>query len=234
MQNTYNIYCDESCHLRNDHISPMLLGCIWCPEDVKNDVFKRLREIKTRNGLRPTCELKWNAVSPSKLNYYLDVLDYFFDNQDLHFRVLIVPDKSILRHEDFGQTHDDFYYKMYFDLLKTIIEPKNNYNIYIDIKDTHGGRKVRKLHEVLCNNAYDFNKKMIKRIQQVDSKEVELIGLADFITGAFAYAHRGLNTSEAKLEIIEHLKAKSGYSLMRSTLVKEEKINIFIWKGKML
>ena len=232
MQNTFNIYCDESCHLINDHIAPLLLGCIWCPEGVKDEVFKRLREIKIRNNLKPTCELKWNSVSPAKLDYYLDVLDYFFDNQDLHFRVLIVPDKSVLRHEDFGQTHDDFYYKMYFDLLKVIIEPRNQYNIYLDIKDTHGGSKVRKLHEVLCNNAYDFNKKVIRRIQQVDSKEVELIGLADFLTGAFAYVHRGLKTSSAKVEIIERLKLKSGYSLLRSTLIKEDKINIFIWKGR--
>lgn len=34
--------------------------------------------------------------------------------------------------------------------------------------------------------------KMIRKIQQVRSHEVELIELADFLIGAVAYAHRGL------------------------------------------
>ena len=126
---TYNIYCDESCHLEHDGIKPMLLGCVWCPEDKKDAIFSRLREIKVRNGIRPHCELKWNAVSPSKLSYYLDLVDYFFDNSDLHFRSLIVQDKTKLNHEAYGQSHDQFYYKMYFDLLKTIIAPQYSYNI---------------------------------------------------------------------------------------------------------
>ena len=89
----YNIYCDESCHLEHDGIKPMAIGAVWCPREAKDTIFARLREIKVEHGLTPSCELKWNAVSPSKLAYYKDVMNYFFDNQDLHFRVLIVKDK---------------------------------------------------------------------------------------------------------------------------------------------
>ena len=35
-------------------------------------------------------------------------------------------------------------------MLKTIFSPKYAYNIYIDIKDTIGEKKVEKLHDVLC------------------------------------------------------------------------------------
>jgi len=229
---TYNVYCDESCHLEHDGIKPMVLGCVWCPESEKDEIFKRLRDIKIRNGLKATCELKWNAVSKSKIDYYKDVLDYFFDNSNLHFRVLVVPDKTVLRHDNFGQSHDTFYYKMYFDLLKTILSPQYDYNIYIDIKDTRSEKKVVRLRDVLCNNAYDFDKRMVRRIQQVRSHEVELVELADFLTGAIGYVHRGLTTNPAKMEIIERLKEKSKYSLTKSTLVKEDKVNIFIWKGR--
>ena len=45
---------------------------------------------------------------------------------------------------------------MYFDMLKIILDPNARYRIYIDIKDTRGGAKIAKLHEVLCNNIYDF------------------------------------------------------------------------------
>lgn len=231
MSRTFNIYCDESCHLEHDNSNVMVLGCVWCSAEKKDEIFTRLREIKVRNGLKPTCELKWNAISKAKLSYYMDVLDYFFDMSDLHFRALVVPNKQELRHAEFRQTHDQFYYKMYFDLLKTILSPQEFYNIYIDIKDTQGIAKVDRLREYLCNNVYDYDKQMIKRIQQVRSHEVELIGMADFLTGAICYHNRGLNGNTAKLQIIERLKQKSGYSLVRSTLYKEDKVNIFIWKG---
>jgi len=31
MGQTYNVYCDESCHLQNDGLSVMVLGAVWCP-----------------------------------------------------------------------------------------------------------------------------------------------------------------------------------------------------------
>lgn len=55
----------------------------------------------------------------------------------------MVPDKRILNHEAFNQTHDDFYYKTYFNMLKTILEPGKEYAIYIDIKDTRSQQKVQ-------------------------------------------------------------------------------------------
>lgn len=211
----------------------MVLGGVWCPKSEKDAIFGRLRDIKIKHGLNPNCELKWNAVSPSKQEYYQDVVDYFFDNSNLHLRVLVVPDKTILRHKDFNQTHDSFYYnKMYFDLLKTILDPRCAYDIYVDIKDTQGQKKVDRLQEYLCNSAYDFDKNVVRRIQQVRSHEVELIQLADFLIGAVCYVHRNLQTSATKLELIEQIRKRSGYSLLKTTLYKEDKMNIFVWKGK--
>lgn|SRR5574344_987022 len=231
MGQLYNIYCDESCHLEHDNEKAMTLGGVWCPASKKDEIFHRIREIKIEHGLSPSLEIKWNKISKGQINFYMDVVNYFFDNSDLHFRVLVVPDKSVLKHDDYNQTHDQFYYKMYFDMLKTIFEPDNTYNIYIDIKDTQGQKKVEKLHEVLCNNQYDFNKNIIQRVQQVRSNEVELIALADLLIGAISYIHRGLETSGPKLKLIERIKARSGYNLLSSTLYRENKFNVFIWKN---
>lgn len=229
MGNLYNIYCDESCHLEHDGEKAMTIGGIWCPHNKKNEIFNRIREIKKEHGLSEKFEIKWNKVSMGKLDFYMDIVNYFFDNSDLHFRVLVVPNKQELIHELYKQTHDDFYYKMYFNMLKTLFEPGSEYNIYIDIKDTRGQRKVEKLHEVLCNNHYDFNRKLIRKVQQVRSEEVELVALADLMIGALSYIHRGKITSEAKLKLIDRIKARSGYNLMASTLFRENKFNIFIW-----
>ena len=231
MKQLFNIYCDESCHLEHDGEKAMVLGGVWCPADKKDEIFRRLREIKEEHGLNKHFEIKWNKVSKGKLEFYMDVINYFFDNSDLHFRVLVVPNKSELKHEEFGHSHDTFYYKMYFNLLKTLFEPDCEYNIYIDIKDTRGRKKVDKLHEVLCNNHYDFNRELIKKVQQVRSEEVELVALADLLIGAMSYLHRGKTTSEAKLKLIERIKERSKYNLMASTLYRENKFNIFVWRG---
>lgn len=230
----YNIYCDESCHLENDKQKIMALGAVWCPKGRKDEIFKRLRELKVKHGLKPTFELKWNKVSHTKQEYYEDVVDYFFDSEELHFRVLIVPDKSLLDHKTFGQTHDDFYYKMYFDLLKVIFDPKHGYNIYLDIKDTRSQCKVEKLKKILRNTHYDYSKSIVRGIQQVRSHEVELIQLTDFLTGAFSYVHRGLSSNRTKLALIDRIKKRSGYSLVQTTLSKEDKVNVFIWKPRKL
>ncbi|MDR3184783.1 MAG: DUF3800 domain-containing protein [Prevotellaceae bacterium] len=228
----YNIYCDESCHLEHDGIKVMVLGSIWCDKEKKVETFNRIREIKTEFGLSRNFEIKWNKVSPAKKDLYLRLIDYFFDDDDIHFRALIVPDKSVLNHKHFNQTHDDFYYKMYFDLLKVIFVPSHSYNIYIDIKDTRGQRKIDKLAEVLRNSHYDFDKKIINRIQQIKSHEVELLPLADLLIGAIGYNCRKLTTNSAKLAIVKRIQERSKYTLSTSTLFREDKLNLFFWKAR--
>jgi hypothetical protein len=231
MSNIYNIYCDESCHLENDHQKSMVLGAVWCLDDKRKEIFDEIRNLKKRHGLSQNFEIKWTKVSPAKIDFYLDVIDYFFYNKNLHFRCLVAPDKNILDHEKFNQTHDSWYYKMYFDLLKVIIDPDSKYRVYIDIKDTNGGVKIKKLHEVLSNSMYDFDRNIIERLQIVKSDEIELIQLADLLIGAMSFVSRSNNKSLAKKAIIQKIKEKSGYDLNKSTLIQEEKFNILIWRA---
>lgn len=226
----FNIYCDESCHLEHDGQNSMVLGAIWCPEEKVNQISKRINQIKEKYELTKYYEIKWTKISPSKYEFYEELLYYFFDNKDLHFRGLVVPDKTVLDHEKFNQTHEMWYYKMYFDLLKIILSPEDNYYIYIDIKDTKSALKVEKLREVLSNNLYDFSRSIIKRIQVVRSNEVKIMQITDFLTGAISYFYRNLNTSDSKLKIINEIVTLSGYSLRSSTLCRENKFNLFIWQ----
>lgn len=229
MSEIYNIYCDESCHLENDDQPVMVLGAAWCLLDKVREISTRLREIKADHHLPPTFETKWVKVSPAKQQFYLDTMDYFFDDDDLHFRALIVPDKSRLRHQDFNQTHDDWYYKMYFDLLKVILSPADCYRIYLDYKDTQGAVKVAQLHRVLSNSVYDFSREIVERVQLVRSHEVEILQLADLLIGTVVYANRGDTTSPAKLALVKRMQERSGYTLTRTTLLREEKVNLFRW-----
>jgi len=225
-----NIYCDESCHLENDHIKAMSLGAIWCDKSRIKRIAEQIRALKTAHGLSRQFEIKWTKVSPAKLSFYEALIDLFFDTPELHFRGVVVPDKTLLDHVQFGQDHDDFYYKMFFTLLKVIFAPNNQYSIYLDIKDTQSQDMVAGLHDCLCNSQYDFDRKSIQRIQQIRSHESELIQLADLLIGALSYLHRDLNTSPAKRSLVEHIKERSGYSLLQNTWYREDKFNLLVWQ----
>jgi len=229
MSQIINIYCDESCHLENDNITPMALGAVWVVKDKVKEINQRLREIKARNGLE-NIEVKWTKLSSNHYQLYLDLIDYFFDDDDLHFRGVVIPDKSLLQHEGFNQSHDEWYYKMFFVSLKVILSPIYRYHIYLDYKDTLGNKRLQKLHDVLCNNYYDFSREIIEKTQLVKSHQIELIQLTDILTGALTYHYRNLNKNNGKNLILKRIIERSGYSLNQNTLYKEEKYNLLIWK----
>lgn len=231
MPQTFNVYCDESCHLENDHQQIMVLGALWCPLEKTREISIRIREIKKKHDINPGFEIKWTKVSPAKIQLYLDLIDYFFDNEDLHFRGLIVADKSQLQHGIYNQTHDEWYYKMYFTLLKVILNPQAHYRIYLDIKDTLGAKKVAKLYDVLSNNILDFSRQIIEKLQTVRSHEVEILQLADLLIGTISYINRGLSSNAAKLALVERMRERSGYSLTKTTLYLENKVNLLCWQA---
>lgn len=228
MNEVFNVYCDESCHQKHDHHRAMVIGAVWVPLAKTPEISRRLREIKAAHGMPPDFEVKWTKVSPAGLGLYWDWIDYFFDDDDLHFRAVVVPDKSILRHEAFGQDHDAWYHEMYFTMLKGIFEPNAKYRIYLDIKDTRSAAKIAMLHEVLANSVYDFSRQIVQRVQPVRSLEVQIGQLADLLIGAVSSANRAPTNSAAKQALIDRIRERSGYSLLNSTLMKEQKLNVFV------
>ncbi|MEA4826903.1 MAG: DUF3800 domain-containing protein [Clostridium sp.] len=223
----FNIYCDESCHLKNDKQKAMVLGAICCDKNKAKEINEDIRKIKIKHGLSRSFEIKWTKVSPGKLNFYKEIIDYFFSNDSLNFRTVVFPNKNDLYYNKYS--HDDLYYIMYYYLLREVIHPKHENFIYLDIKDTKSAAKVKKLHDVMCNNIYDFSQDIIKRIQNVRSHECEVLQLTDLLIGAVGYINRGCNESKSKLELVELIKQNTGYLLTKSTLLREQKFNIFVW-----
>mgnify|MGYP000230535467 FL=1 len=108
------------------------------------------------------------------------------------------------------------------------------YRIFIDIKDTCGGTKVKKLQEVLCNNKYDFKHEVIRDIQQIKSNESEILQLTDLIMGAIGFYHNdhysNPHSSQAKKAIVNKLFEKYKTSIIRGTYRGTSKMDIFLWK----
>lgn len=226
----YNVYCDESCHAEKDGIPVMAWGAIACKLPFVREVSEQVRCLKTEHGLASDFEAKWTKASPARSEFYLALVNLFLASDQLRFHGIVVPDKSMLNHAAFDQSRNDWYYRTYFRMLYPAVNPSQRYRIYLDIKDTRGGAKIRKLHEVLPGN---LRGGCIERMQQVPSRESGLLQIADILTGALTYANRGLTGSTTKLAITARLREKLGpAALNQTTAPASAKFNIRVWEAQ--
>jgi hypothetical protein len=219
MSKTFNLYCDESCHLENDHKKYMVLGCVSVAYNQVKRHTERIRELKQKHKFFG--EIKWSGVSRSKYQFYKELIDYFFDT-DIRFRAIVV-DKNRIENNRFGQDYDTFYYKMYYQLL---IHKKNSeyaYNVYLDIKDTLSAEKVNRLKDIL-----NVKFGVFRNVQNIQSKESVVMQLTDLLIGAVSYELNNESKKvNAKVLLIEKLKQHSNQEFFTSSHYKELKFNLF-------
>lgn len=225
----YNIYCDESCHLKSNNSKYMLIGAIYCPKIKVKEINNYIKKLKENYNLSNNIELKWNKIDKKTENLYLDIIDYFFNNNDLKFRVMVI-DKERLNHKKYNQTENDFYHKAYYEMLKYIINRNNSYNIYPGIKDTNSYY----YHQVMLNylkiKILDTNNEIIKKVQPIKSYEAPILQINDILIGALSYSYRKLSDNDAKLNIIKKIDSLYPDNLDETSY--SEKFNIFMWKPR--
>ena len=226
-----NIYCDESCHLENDHQRAMVFGSVRCPKEIVKDIADEIRNLKRKHGIYCFAETKWKTVSLSKEGFYTDLLNFFIKNENIYFRAVVFQNKDLhkLEHVRFqNQTYEDWYYKMFYVLLDKIMQNRYLYNIYFDRKNPNSSKKLNTL------KGYLNKKYKIKNMQNILSHESELIQLTDFLTGIISYANRDYikleNANKTKVKLVEMLKNKTNLSLVISTPKNAKKVNLFMWE----
>jgi hypothetical protein len=224
----YDIFIDESCHLEHDNFPAMTIGYIKVASKEYLAIRNKIKAIKLKHHT-PT-ELKWTKVSASRMPMYKELIDYFFNNEYLSFRSVLVKYKERLDHTQYNQgSHDNFYYKMIYYLLRPKDNEQDRLRVFLDIKDTQGKAKLRKIQEVFKNHHHGNSP--FKHFQHIRSHENEFIQLADLFIGAITYKardeHLKKNANTAKVELINYIEAKSGYSIEEGTMPWEDKFNIF-------
>lgn len=225
----YNLYGDESCHLLNDNSRYMVLGAIKCPKSSVKGISKDLRNIKVKHSLPPYHEIKSTKVSKGQYAFYEEVIQYFLSCSKLQFRAIII-DKKMLNHKAHNQTHEDFYYKMYYNLIIHWVKHDGDYLIYLDYKDPSSNKRCKYLNEVLDNTLRRFSGSISFHVQQVKSEECELIQLSDLLIGLTCYNAKRLNGNSAKLALIELIKNNLAFDMFSTNY--DEKFNVLNWKSK--
>jgi hypothetical protein len=221
---TFNLYCDESCHLENDSKKFMLLSYVGIPYNKVHVLKEALYNIKLEHDFKS--EIKWTNIYAGKERFYFDLIDFFFST-DLIFRALVIQ-KEKIDNANYNDDFDEFYYRMYYQLLYHKINMEHNYNIYLDIKDTLSAYKTRKLKDIL---KIDYTS--IRNIQNIQSKESIFMQLADFFMGAINYKlnvpdeDKTGRVSKLKIKLIERIEKASGHTLDRSTSKSRDKFNLF-------
>lgn len=227
----YNVYCDESCHLISNDGKYMLIGAVYCPKNKVKKVNEYIEHLKENYNISNKIELKWNKIDKKTEKLYLDIINYFFNNDDLKFRVIVI-DKTKLDHEKYNQTENEFYHKIYYEMLKYIIIPGNSYNIYPDIKDTNSYYYHQVMLDYLRIKMSDKNKKTIKKVQPIRSYEAPILQINDILIGALSYYCRNLSGNSVKLNIINEIKKIYQNDFDTSSYYSNTKFNIFIWRSR--
>ncbi len=222
MSKTFNLYCDESTHLIHDGHPYMLLSYISIAYPQIRLAKEEIKAIKRKFNY--TEELKWTNVHSATYKVYAELVDWFFMN-DLEFRAVVV-DKSQIDEKRADYSFNDFYFRMYFQLLHTKVDFQNRYNVFLDIKDTCSGEKLEKLKKIMSYNS------SIGTLQFIPSRESVFIQLADVLMGAINYNLRIQKGDVkgnviAKLKLIEKIKRHSNISLNTTTPLSRNKFNLF-------
>jgi hypothetical protein len=222
----YIVYCDESRHAGTDHHPFMAIGSLWMPRAEKvslTGIFKKLCHFADLHG-----EVKWSKTSRICLESYKQLIDFFFDEEALHFRVIVVNQDKL----DLEKYHDgDWelgFYKFYYELLIKWIEAGNEYLILLDFKKNKGADRHTTLKTVLERAVR--GKAIIKDLTVIDSSQTPLGQLCDLLTGAVAADWCGLIEGRPKADLAAYIANKCGYPSLRFVSPLPEpcsKFNIF-------
>ena len=228
-EQSLNIYCDESCHLIGDSSRVMGLGAIGCLESQKEAVVDMIHRIKDYYGYS-FAEIQWSQITTNQVPMIKTLIDYFFKCPYLSFRAIIIPNKREVAQDKTVVQFDEWYYKMYYQLLVVMLDryPRGN-NIFIDRKDTQGKAKIKKLFEILSRATN--GEEAVDGIVEIDSHCSDLLQVSDLFTGMLVFHKRGLSKrgNPAKVAVLNHLLTK--VTVERSTPPDEKKFNLFYWEG---
>lgn len=221
----FEIYCDESCFeaLTKKDAHPFVgIGGIWLPANKRTEIKESLSGILKKYKINQ--EFKWNKVSPYYLNFYKEIIDYFFSADYVRFRVIIIESVKVDNIQFNKSDNELSFYKFYYQLIHHWILDFNHYNIFLDYKLNRNKGRLNELERVL-QNANLTSK--IGFVQGVPSHESLGIQLADLLTGVVTAKFNGNNTSKAKIGLIKYIEDTYLRKPISPTNKAEEKLNVF-------
>jgi len=200
----------------------MVIGSVWLHRRDR-EVFKgEIHHLRDQHKIGG--EFKWQKVTPSRLAFYTQLVEWFHAKSDrLRFRCIAVD----RHHVDLKLYHEDDqelgFYKFYYQLLHHWILDFNEYAIFVDFKSNRRRDRLAVLKR--CLDLSNLSSR-VSRVQAIRSHESVLVQLADVLIGMAAYRlNNQIRSGSAKAKVLdrfEHL-----YKGIAPTYKNEQKFNVF-------
>lgn len=160
--------------------------------------------------------MKWTKVSEKMLPLYKAFVDIFFNDDFAYFQLLKVRKGKYWK--CWAPKEEQRFFKAYYFFLRGLMSPYSRYEVYLDHKP---GKPYRwESLKFAINGAsrrdYGLNQKQIYQLKPYDSKDNDLIQLADVLLGGIVSEA----TATAKVALAKHI-------IQRSTeLTQSKKLKI--------
>lgn len=223
----FDVYCDES---RPDLLSSehpqsnyMVIGSLWLPAEQRQRMKNDIHALRDKHHIGG--EFKWQKVSPSKLGFYRDLVDWFIGKESqLRFRCIVVDSNKVDLVKFHNTDQELGFYKFYYQMLHHWILDFNEYSVFCDFKSNRVRARLHDLQRCLDYSNLSSN---IAKVQAVRSRESVLLQAADVFTGiAASKLNDSLLAGSAKWELVSHFEQALGKSI-GPTYQSEQKFNVF-------
>jgi len=222
----FDVYCDEVhpdvLTTKKSQVPNMLIGSLWLPSEKRQGYKDAIHSLRSKHKIGR--EFKWNQISPSREEFYLELLDWFQSQGDnLRFRCIVVSKEKLdMRLHEYDSELG--FYKFYYQLLHHWIYDNNEYSFFLDCKTN---RKRDRLNDLrLCLDRANLSS-LVTRVQSTYSRESVLIQLADVLTGLASYRlNNTIRVGSTKERVLTHYEGLQGRKIAPTHKI-EQKFNVF-------
>jgi len=222
-----DVYCDESYpdlfSSQNPQADYLLIGSLWLKSKNRKKFKTKIHHLRDQYNVGG--EFKWNKVTPSRKQFYLSLIEWFFNQGDeLRFRCIVVDQKQVNLDYFHDSDQELGFYKFYYQMIHHWIQASNIYHIFCDFKSNRRRNRLHTLQECLNNSTLSSK---IDKVQAIRSEESVLIQLTDVLVGiAAARLNNKLKNNSTKFIVTEHLENLLQRNI-KPTYKSEKKFNIF-------
>lgn len=195
------------------------------PREDRDELSRRFRNTAEISDLRG--EIKWQKVSAKKLEAYKRLVDFFFDQVALKFRVILVDGERL----NYMKYHDNDqelgFYRFYYEMLVKWLLPQHEYLILLDYKQNASRDRYTTLKYHLERSTKGVS--WISDLTIINSRQTPLAQLTDLLVGACAAEWGNTRPESAKAELVRYIVERRNTPAYQtaSASPRFEKFNIF-------